>query len=345
MPGSAGECRAGQARGGRSSAKSQAGAAPPRPKAVKAPPSPRRSRRPRETEGGQGTAQTRARGAGARGLARERESWRTGRITPAGLPDGRCPRHDRHRRPAGHRLPMLHQRRGDLRREQRGRQRRSGPPDRCSCRSRHAEPPAPRPGSAPRSRPDSPISCGPRDVPGARGPPHPGRPVVRVEPGKTNPLDSAASWPPPVLRSPVSSRVASVCAAGLLARFGSGNRQKQVRAIAGRGPAAAGPGLGGSGRAQDVRERSSQKLADRDLRRGPEGTRRRGSGRTADDRDHRPGVPPPVRIVSFGESGRTRPWPRSVRLNWPEPDMQKMLAPVGGHGSRLSASRTCSPCV
>ena len=62
-----------------------------------------------------------------------------------------------------------------------------------------------------------------------------------LKPGKTNPLDSAVIVATPILRSQIGSRLTSVYAPGLLARFGSGNRQIQVRAIALHGPAATCP--------------------------------------------------------------------------------------------------------
>ena len=103
-------------------------------------------------------------------------------------------------------------------------------------------------------------------------------------------------------------------------------------------------GSSGSGRAQDVRERAGWQLADRDLRRGTPGTRRGGSGLTADDCDHRPrGVPHPVRIVSFGESGpdaATAPF-RSAELA--EGDMRNMLATISSQQPPFRAAPTWRP--
>ena len=59
-----------------------------------------------------------------------------------------------------------------------------------------------------------------------------------LKPGKTNPLDSAVIVATPILRSQIGSRLTSVYAPGLLARFGSGSRQIQVRSIALHGAAA-----------------------------------------------------------------------------------------------------------
>ena len=59
-----------------------------------------------------------------------------------------------------------------------------------------------------------------------------------LKPGKTNPLDSTVIVATPILRSQIGSRLTSVYAPGLLARFGSGGREIEVRAIALHGPAA-----------------------------------------------------------------------------------------------------------
>ena len=53
-----------------------------------------------------------------------------------------------------------------------------------------------------------------------------------LKPGRTNPLDSTVIVATPILRSQIGSRLTSVYAPGLLARFGSGSRQIQVRSIA-----------------------------------------------------------------------------------------------------------------
>ena len=86
--------------------------------------------------------------------------------------------------------------------------------------------------------PASVISCDPvmcqalkaRRIPASR--------LYVLKPGMTNPLDSAVIVATPILRSQIGSRLTSVYAPGLLARFGSGNRQIQVRAIALHGPTA-----------------------------------------------------------------------------------------------------------
>ena len=82
------------------------------------------------------------------------------------------------------------------------------------------------------------ISCDPamcqalmaRHIPASR--------LYVLKPGKTNPLDSSVIVATPILRSQIGSRLTSVYAPGLLARFGSGGRQIEVRAIALHGPAA-----------------------------------------------------------------------------------------------------------
>jgi hypothetical protein len=59
-----------------------------------------------------------------------------------------------------------------------------------------------------------------------------------LKPGTTNPLGSVVIVATPVLRSQIGSQLSSVYAPGLLARFGSGSQQIQVRAIASQGAAA-----------------------------------------------------------------------------------------------------------
>jgi hypothetical protein len=59
-----------------------------------------------------------------------------------------------------------------------------------------------------------------------------------LKPGMTDPLGSAVVVATPVLRSEIGTRLAAVYAPGLLARFGSGRQQVQIRAIAKQGAAA-----------------------------------------------------------------------------------------------------------
>jgi hypothetical protein len=56
-----------------------------------------------------------------------------------------------------------------------------------------------------------------------------------LKPGMTNPLDSAVIVATPILQSQIGSKLTSTYAPGLLARFGSGKQQIQVRAIASHG--------------------------------------------------------------------------------------------------------------
>ena len=55
------------------------------------------------------------------------------------------------------------------------------------------------------------------------------------KPGMTNPLDSAVIVATPLLQSQIGSKLTSIYAPGLLARFGSGKQQIQVRTIAPHG--------------------------------------------------------------------------------------------------------------
>ena len=86
--------------------------------------------------------------------------------------------------------------------------------------------------------PDTVISCDPAMCQALKARRIPASRLYVLKPGKTNPLDSAVIVATPILRSQIGSRLTSVYAPGLLARFGSGNRQIQVRAIAQHGPAA-----------------------------------------------------------------------------------------------------------
>ena len=152
-----------------------------------------------------------------------------------------------------------------------------------------------------------------------------------LKPGKTNPLDSAVIVATPILRSQIGSRLASVYAPGLLARFGSGSRQIQVRSIAPHGPAAymslvkkdlAARKMSGSALAENSRIVTSA-AARKELADGEVDSRLMTviTGLAASH---------PVRIVSFGESGpdtATAPF-RSAELA--ETNMQKMLATVSG---------------
>jgi hypothetical protein len=59
--------------------------------------------------------------------------------------------------------------------------------------------------------------------------------LYMLKPGRTNPLDSSVIVATPTLRSQIGSKLTSIYAPGLLARFGSGDQQIQVQAIAPHG--------------------------------------------------------------------------------------------------------------
>ena len=66
----------------------------------------------------------------------------------------------------------------------------------------------------------------------------PARHLRVLKPGITDPLGSAVIVATPVLRSEIGTRLATVYAPGVLARFGSGRQQIQIRAVAQQGAAA-----------------------------------------------------------------------------------------------------------
>jgi hypothetical protein len=82
------------------------------------------------------------------------------------------------------------------------------------------------------------ISCDPVMCQALKSRGMPDGQLRELKPGTTDPLGSAVVVATPVLRSQVGSRLSSVYAPGLLARFGSGSQQIQVRAIAPHGAAA-----------------------------------------------------------------------------------------------------------
>ena len=61
--------------------------------------------------------------------------------------------------------------------------------------------------------------------------------LLVLKQGITSPLGSAVVVATPVLRSQIGSRLSSVYAPGILASFGSGSGQIQVRAVAAHGAA------------------------------------------------------------------------------------------------------------
>ena len=164
-----------------------------------------------------------------------------------------------------------------------------------------------------------------------------------LKPGKTNPLDSAVIVATPILRSQIGGRLASVYAPGLLASFGSGSRQIQVRSIALHGAAAyesevkadlAARKMFGSALAENSRIVTSA-AARRELAAGEVDSRLM-TVITDLAASH------PVRIVSFGESGpdtATAPF-RSAELA--ESNMRNMLATISGQRSPFRATHMAS---
>jgi hypothetical protein len=61
--------------------------------------------------------------------------------------------------------------------------------------------------------------------------------LLALKPSMTNPLQSDVIVATPVLRSQIGARLSSVYAPGLIARFGSGDQQIEVRASASHGAA------------------------------------------------------------------------------------------------------------
>ena len=114
--------------------------------------------------------------------------------------------------------------------------------------------------------------------------------LLMLKPGMTSPLGSAVVVATPVLRKQIGGRLSSVYAPGLLASFGSGGHQIQVRAIAAHGAAGymaqvqadlAARKMSGAELAQSSRIVASA-AARKELGRRP-------GGLAADDRHHRPG--------------------------------------------------------
>ena len=179
--------------------------------------------------------------------------------------------------------------------------------------------------------PDTVISCDPAMCQALKARRIPASRLYVLKPGKTNPLDSAVIVATPILRSQIGSRLTSVYAPGLLARFGSGNRQIQVRSIALHGPASymsqvkadlAARKMSGSALAENSRIVTSA-AARRELADGEVDSRLMTviTGLAASH---------PVRIVSFGESGPDTAMAPFRSAELAETNMQKMLATVGG---------------
>ena len=173
------------------------------------------------------------------------------------------------------------------------------------------------------------ISCDPAMCQALKARGIPADHLYVLKPGMTNPLDSAVVVATPILRSQIGSRLTSVYAPGLLADFGSGNRQIQVRAIALHGPA----------------DYASQVRADLAARK-MSGTALAGNSRivtsaaarkelAAGDVDSRLmtvitglAASHPVHIVSFGESGPDMAMAPFRSAELAESNMTKMVATV-----------------
>lgn len=82
------------------------------------------------------------------------------------------------------------------------------------------------------------VSCDPVMCQALKSHGRPAAQLLVIKPGKANPLGSAVIVATPVLQIQIGSRLGSVYAPAVLARFGSGSRQIQVRIIAPRGAAA-----------------------------------------------------------------------------------------------------------
>jgi len=175
------------------------------------------------------------------------------------------------------------------------------------------------------------ISCDPVMCQALKSSGLPAGQLLVLKQGITSPLGSAIIVATPVLRSQIGSRLGSVYAPGILARFGSGSQQIEVRAVAAHGPA-------------DYMARAKADLAARKL----SGSQLAGNSRVvvsgtarkelaAGEVDARLmtvitglAASHPVDIVAFGEAGpntATAPF-RSAELA--ESNMQTMVATVTG---------------
>jgi hypothetical protein len=81
------------------------------------------------------------------------------------------------------------------------------------------------------------ISCDPVMCQALKSGGLPAGQLLVLKQGITSPLGSAVVVATPILRSQIGSRLSSVYAPGILARFGSGSQQIQVRAVAAHGAA------------------------------------------------------------------------------------------------------------
>ena len=167
--------------------------------------------------------------------------------------------------------------------------------------------------------------------------------LLMLKPGMTSPLGSAVVVATPVLRKQIGGRRSSVYAPGLLARFGSGSHQIQVRAIAAHGAAGymaqvqadlAARKMSGAELARSSRIVASA-AARKQLAAGQVDSRLMTviTGLAASD---------PINIVAFGESGpdpATAPF-RSAELA--ETNMSKMVATVVGEPSPFRVAHMAS---
>jgi hypothetical protein len=148
------------------------------------------------------------------------------------------------------------------------------------------------------------ISCDPVMCQALKSRGMPDGQLRELKPGTTDPLGSAIIVATPVLRSQVGSRLSSVYAPALLARFGSGSRQIQVRAIAPHG-AAAYMSLAKADLA--ARKMSGTQLAQSSRIVIPAAARRQLAGGEVDSRLMTVltalAARYPVHIVAFGDSG------------------------------------------
>ncbi len=167
--------------------------------------------------------------------------------------------------------------------------------------------------------------------------------LLELKPGMTSPLGSAVVVATPVLRKQIGARLSSRYAPGLLASFGSGSQQIQVRAIAANGAAEyisqvkadlAARKMSGAELAQSSRIVASAE-ARKELAAGEVDSRLMTviTGLAASH---------PIDIVAFGESGAdtaTAPF-RSAELA--ETNMQKMVTTIVGQRPPFRAAHMTS---
>jgi hypothetical protein len=164
-----------------------------------------------------------------------------------------------------------------------------------------------------------------------------------LKPGRTNPLDSDVIVATPLLRSQIGGKLTSIYAPGLLARFGSGDQQIQVQAVAPHGVP--------KYMSQVKSDLAARKMAGTALAGSP-GIVATATARkelAAGEVDSRlmtvlTGLAAyhPVDIVAFGESGpdtATAPF-RSAELA--ETNMHEMMATVSAQHSPFRATHMAS---